>query len=64
VSKRAETSSDYDAPELPTVTIELHEGATPFSDLQDGGRRSGGKPVGDTGTVTLHYCTPEQPNGR
>ena len=64
VSKRAEMSTSYDAPELPTVTVQLHEGTTSFSDLHDGGRRSGGKPVGDTGTVTLHYCTPEQPNGR
>jgi len=64
VSKRAEMSSDYEAPGLPTVTVQLHEGAQSFSDLQNGGRRSGGKPVGDTGTVTLHYCTQEQPNGR
>jgi hypothetical protein len=64
VSKRAEMSSDYDAPDLPTVTVQLHEGATSFSDLQNGGRRAAGRPVGDTGTVTLHYCAQEQPGER
>jgi hypothetical protein len=54
------TTSDYDPPEPPSVTVELHEGVTPFSHELRGPR---GESVGDRGNVTLHYCTPENSNG-
>ena len=52
----ADFQFDVDAPELPTVTVPLHEGATPFSEdhASDHGN------AGDAGTVTLHYCTSSQ----
>jgi hypothetical protein len=61
-SRRAETSSDYDPPGLPTVTVALREGAQQFSENLHSDRGVGG--AGNAGTVTLHYCTPDQPNGR
>jgi hypothetical protein len=63
-SKLAKTSSDYDPPGWPTVTVELREGATTYSHDQTVRTPAGVQHVGDMGSVTLHYCTPEQPNGR
>ena len=63
-SKLAETTSDYEPPELPTVTVELHEGATPYSNDKTVRTPAGVQHVGDAGSVTLHYCTPDKPNGR
>jgi hypothetical protein len=61
-TRLAETSSDYDPPGLPTVTVDLgKEGAQPFSQNFQGDRRGS---AGDEGTVTLHYCPPGQPNAR
>jgi len=54
------TTSDYEPPEIPSVTAELHEGATPFSEDHASDHGHGGH----AGTVTLHYCTPDHPNGR
>jgi opacity protein-like surface antigen len=51
---------DVDAPGLPTVNVPLHEGATPYTEDRAG---PNGRHAGDTGTVTLHYCTPDHPNG-
>jgi hypothetical protein len=51
---------DADSPGLPTVTVELREGSTPFSEDHAGDHGA----AGDAGTVTLHYCTPDRPNGR
>jgi hypothetical protein len=50
---------DVDAPELPTVTVALHEGATPFSQEHTGDHGA----AGDAGSVTLHYCTEAHPSG-
>ena len=50
---------DAYAPSLPTVTAPLHEGATPFSQNHAGDHG----PAGRAGTVTLHYCTLQNPNG-
>jgi hypothetical protein len=50
---------DIDAPELPTTTVQLHEGATPFSEEHAGDHGA----AGDAGSVTLHYCTEAHPNG-
>jgi len=61
-SRLAQTSTDEDPPGLPTVTVALREGAQPFSENFQSDRSAGG--AGDAGTVTLHYCTPDQPNGR
>jgi hypothetical protein len=54
------TTSDYEPPEIPSVTAELHEGSTPISvdHASDHGN------AGHAGSVTLHYCTPDHPNGR
>ena len=48
-----------DPPGLPTVTVELHEGSTPFAHDMAG---PGGHHAGDQGSVTLHYCTGQNPN--
>jgi hypothetical protein len=64
VSKRPQATADFDPPGLPTVTVELHEGATPFSNDRPVRTVAGLQRVGDEGTVTLRYCTPEQSNGQ
>jgi hypothetical protein len=54
------TTSDYEPPEIPSVTAELHEGATPISEEHRGDHGL----AGHAGSVTLHYCTPDRPSGR
>jgi hypothetical protein len=63
-SKLAETSADYDAPEIPSVTVALREGETPFGNDQAVRTPAGVQHVGDTGKVTLHYCAPGESNAR
>ncbi len=52
-----------DPPGLPRVTAELHEGVTPFGEDHAAATIAGVQHAGNQGTVTLHYCTPENPNG-
>ena len=40
--------------------VQLHEGATPFSQEHTGDHGA----AGDAGSVTLHYCTEAHPSGR
>lgn len=47
------TTSDYDPPDIPSVTAQLQEGATPFSEDNVG---PNGRHAGAAGAVTLHYC--------
>lgn len=50
---------DVDAPEVPSIRVPLHEGSTPFSEDRAGDHGH----AGHQGTVTLHYCTLDHPNG-
>jgi len=50
---------DVDAPELPTTTVQLQEGATEFSQEHAGDHGAAGR----RGSVSLHYCTEAHPNG-
>ena len=61
MTKLAKSTVGYDPPELPSVTVQLREGAQPISEDQTVRTAAGVQHVGDAGSVTLHYCTPPKP---
>lgn len=54
----ADFQYDTEPPGLPRVTVELHEGTTPFSE----DHALAGRHAGRAGAVTLHYCAPPTPH--